>query len=331
MKYFLGIDGGGSETRAVVVDDTLQILGRGSSGPSNHYVAGAALAAEHCRLAADAALLDATRLEPGLKRDAIVAWGFGLAGVRRATDAALMRPQLEALVDGRPWVLDTDVAAAHSGAFAGRTGIVLSGGTGSICFGRDDVGETFYCDGWGPVLGDEGSGYWLGVEALRAVCRAADGRGPRTRLTANVLDALNISDLEQLVPAVYSPDFSREQMARLSKLIFDGAENGDQVAIEIRERAVGHMGSAVAAVTRAMLGRVRDRAGLNAPAPQEVLVTLRGGLFEDDFFRASVGYHIGERMVEMKRDFLPLAAWHIVKPQFDAAVGAALLAQKLVP
>jgi len=330
MKYFLGIDGGGSETRAVVVDDTLQVIGRGSSGASNHYVTGAALAAEHCRLAADAALLDATRLEPRLKRDAVVAWGFGLAGVRRPGDVALMHPQLEALVSGRPWILDTDVAAAHSGAFGGRTGIVLSAGTGSICFGRDDAGERFYSDGWGPLLGDEGSGYWLGMEALRAVCRAADGRGPRTRLTANVFDALNIADVDQLVPLIYSPDFPREQMSRLAQLVFNGAENGDQVAIEIRERAVMHLGSAAAAVTRAMLGRVRERAGLNAPSAQEVLVTLRGGLFDDDFFRASVGYNIGERMIEMKRDFLPVSAWHIVKPQFDAAVGAALLAQKLV-
>ncbi|MDQ3814965.1 MAG: hypothetical protein M3347_13560, partial [Armatimonadota bacterium] len=218
----------------------------------------------------------------------------------------------------------------HSGAFTGRAGIVLSAGTGSICFGRDEEGERYYSDGWGPLLGDEGSGYWLGMEALRAVCRAADGRGPRTRLTANVLDALNIADTDQLVPLVYSSNFSRERVSRLAQLVFDGAQNGDQVAVEIRERAVVHLGTAVAAVTRAMLGRVRERAGLNAAPPQEILVALRGGLFDDDFFRASVGYNIVERMVEMKRDFLPLASWHIVKPQFDAAVGAALLAQKLV-
>jgi hypothetical protein len=66
------------------------------------------------------------------------------------------------------------------------------------------------------------------------------------------------------------------------------------------------------------------------PEPLELLISLRGGLFDDDTFRASVGFQAGERIVELKRDYLPLASWRVVRPQHDAATGAALMAQKIV-
>jgi len=330
MKYLLGVDGGGSETRAAVVTDTYEVVGRGAAGASNHYVVGAEQAASNCAQAAEDALVDARRLVPDITREAVVAWGFGLAGVRRESDAAAVRPYLNRVVGNYPWTLDTDAAAAHSGAFAGGPGIILSAGTGAICLGIDEHGERFYADGWGPLLGDDGSGYWMGSEALRAVCRAADGRGQATRLTLPILSALNVANCDALVQFIYSDQCSRDQIARLSQVVLSMAEAGAQVAIAIRDRAVAHLGNTVAAAARAMLTRVQERAGFAQPVPQEILIALRGGLFDDDFLRASVGYIVGERMVELKRDFLPLASWRVVKPQLDAAGGAALLAQKLV-
>ena len=327
MQFFLGLDGGGSSTRAVVVTDTYEIIGRGESGASNHYVIGAQAAAQNCRHAAETAIADARRLEPDLTRNSITAWGFGLAGVRREHDAFLMRGHLNALVNGAPWTLDTDAAAAQTGAFGGAPGIVLSAGTGAICLGINAEDERFYCDGWGPLLGDEGGGYWIGQETLRAVCRAADGRAAKTSLSSAVLTALNLPDCDALVQWVHDPATSREQIARLSQLVFDLAAAGGQTAIEIRERAIDHLASSTTAVARAMLAREQERA-MGAPEPLDIPFALRGGLFEDDFFKASVGYAIGERMAFLKRDFLPIGSWRIVRPQFDAAVGAALLAQK---
>jgi glucosamine kinase len=330
MRFFIGVDGGGSSTRAVVVNDTFQIIGRGEAGASNHYVVGVEGAAQNCRQAAESALADAARIEPELRRESITAWGFGLAGVRREGDAALVRQQLARWMGHQPFILDHDAAAAQSGAFMGSPGIVLSAGTGAICFGVDEAGERFFADGWGPVLGDEGGGYWIGQQALRAVCRAADGRGPRTRLTAPVFNVLNVNDCDGLVQLVHAHHFERERIARLARLVFDIAGLGSQVAMEIRDRAVLHMGNSVMAVARAMLARRRERAEPNQPEPQEVAVCLRGGLMEDDFFRAAVGYNIGERMIELKRDYWPVASWRITKPQFEATAGAALLAQKAV-
>lgn len=327
MQFFLGLDGGGTSTRAAVVSDTLEVLGRGEAGASNHYVVGPQQAAENCRIAAEHALADARRFVPELTAAEIAAWGFGLAGVRRERDAFLMRGPLGNFVGRASWALDTDAAAAQAGAFGGATGIVLSAGTGAVCFGINESDERFYADGWGPLLGDEGSGYWIGQEALRATCRAGDGRAPKSSLSSAVLNTLNLADCDALVLWAHAPSTSREQVAQLSQLVFDIAAAGGQAAIEIRERAITHLSITAAAVARAMLLRQQEQA-IGAVAPLDLPVALRGGLFEDDFFKASVGYAVGERMVELKRDFLPIGSWRVVKPQFDAAVGAAILAQK---
>jgi N-acetylglucosamine kinase-like BadF-type ATPase len=313
----------------VVTDDMFGVLGHGEAGPSNHYVAGLEGAASNCRAAAEVALLDAARILPGFAREHVAAWGFGLAGVRREGDAALMQRQLELFVGSTPFILDHDAAAAHSGAFAGGPGIVMSAGTGAICFGVDAVGERYFADGWGALLGDEGGGYWIGQEALRAVCRAADGRGPRTRLTAAVLDHLHVKDCDALVQLVYSSHFTRDRVARLAQIVFDNAQLGGAVAIDIRDRAVAHLGNSILAVARSIMACARERAGLDQPAPVEISVALRGGLFEDDYLRAAVGYTVGEHLVELKRDYWPVASWRVVKPQYEAAIGAALLAQSL--
>lgn len=126
MNYFIGIDGGGTSTRALILSDTMQVVGRGEAGPSNHYRVGAPMAAENCVRAAEAAFNEAARMVPGITREELAAWGFGLAGVRRDNDARLMRSQLQPVANGLPWVLETDAVAAHWGAFGGKTGLVLS-------------------------------------------------------------------------------------------------------------------------------------------------------------------------------------------------------------
>ncbi len=329
MPYFLGIDGGGSTTRAVLITETREVLGRGEAGASNHYAVGAQVAADNCRLAAEQALADACRVAPGLTPQSITAWGFGLAGVRRESDAFIMRGRLADLVGRTPWILDTDAAAAHAGALAGQAGVILIAGTGAVALGVNRANERFYADGWGPLLGDEGSGYWIGLEALRETCRGADGRAPKSGLGSAVLTALGLPSSEALIQWVSGPEVPRDQVARLAQLVFDRALAGEAAALEIRERAALHLAQTASAVAVGMIQRHQE----TAPGVVEALgvpFALCGGLFEDDHFKAVTGYAIGEKMVELKRKFQPLGAWQIIKPQYDAAIGAALLAQKTV-
>lgn len=329
--YFIGIDGGGSATRAVVTNSRREVLGRGEAGPSSHYAVGPAAAATACRAAAVAAIKSARDMHEEFSPADINAWGFGLAGVRREADQELMTTFLHEICDV-PFVLETDVVAAHAGAFAGDPGIVVSAGTGAITFGADEFGEQFYADGWGPILGDEGGGYWIGVEALRAICRSLDGRSHPTALAAPVFKMLGVADGGELVQFVYSEECTRNDIARIAEIVFGLAEEGVAEAVEIRARASALMGRSVRSVARALLQRRRDRAIENdeEAQPLDMLVALRGGIFEDDFMRATLGFATTEAMVELKRDYLPINNWRVVKPQYDAAVGAAILGQLLV-
>ncbi|BCM90771.1 N-acetylmuramic acid/N-acetylglucosamine kinase [Abditibacteriota bacterium] len=320
--YFLGIDGGGSKTRAVVVNADYEILGRGEAGAANHFAVGVATAARNCALAAQNALANARDHDSSFNAENVRSWGFGLAGVRRESDAARMRDAL-GVVCIVPFALETDVVAAHAGAFAGATGIVVSGGTGAITFGADEFGARVYADGWGPVLGDEGGGYWLGVEALRATCRALDGRAHPTPLAHAVMEFLEIREGEELVQMIYSPNITRDAIASIARVVSRCAEEGVPEAVDIRARGAQALSRGVRCVGKALLQSRQER---NA-APVEMLIALRGGLFEDDFLRATVGFNATEAMVELKRDFLPISGWRVVKPQHDASVGAAILGQ----
>ena len=330
--YFIGIDGGGSATRAVVINERREVLGRGEAGPSSHYAVGPAAAATACRMAAVAAIKDARDGHDTFNPAEIAAWGFGLAGVRREADQELMTAFLNEICDV-PFILETDVVAAHAGAFAGDPGIVVSAGTGAITLGADEHGEQFYADGWGPLLGDEGGGYWIGVEALRAICRSLDGRAHPTALMEPVFAMLGVADGGELVQFVYSEECTRNDIARIAEIVFEQAELGAPDAMEIRARASALMARSVHSVARALLQRRRERAVENdeedAP-PLDMLLALRGGLFEDDFMRATLGFAATEAMVQLKRDYLPINSWRVVKPQHDAAVGAAILGQLLV-
>jgi glucosamine kinase len=125
----------------------------------------------------------------------------------------------------------TDVEGAHRDAFGGGPGVLLVVGTGSIAWGRDPVGREIRVGGWGEVLGDEGSGYWLGLQGLRAVARAADGRSASTALSRVVLERLGLPEPQALIP--WTANASKGEIAALAPLVLDAAEAGDREAAEV--------------------------------------------------------------------------------------------------
>src|SRR5205814_2143843 len=113
----------------------------------------------------------------------------------------------------------------------------LISGTGSIAYGRNRGGAAARAGGWGHLIGDEGSGYWIGCQALSAVVRAADGRGPETRLTDQVLRHFAVAHAAGLVQVVYNRETSRQSLAALGPAVQQAHDQGDAVATEILERA----------------------------------------------------------------------------------------------
>jgi N-acetylglucosamine kinase-like BadF-type ATPase len=241
-KLVVGVDGGGTATRAVLMDDSYQVLGEGSSGPSNPLRVGVAAAATAVREAIDRACAAAQ-----VRRRDIVAAEIGLAGARRAELRARMKEALRNLELGEVTVV-SDADIALFGATDGEPGLVVIAGTGSVCCGINARGKRFCSGGWGPVAGDEGGGSWIARRALSAVTRAVDGRGPETTLTRSACEYFHVTTPDDLSTALYAPQMSNERIAGFGKCVIEAAKEKDRVGRAIMQEAGRELGAAAVAV-----------------------------------------------------------------------------------
>jgi len=240
--YFLGVDGGKSSTCALVGDRTGRVLGCGHSGPSNHVgeaegKARFTSAIRDCLAAACAeAGLDAARVR-------FESSCLGFSG-GPADKQAILREVLRS----ERTIVTHDALIALSGATAGGPGLIVIAGTGSIAFGRDEAGETARAGGWGFIFGDEGSGFDIVRQALRAALRFEEGWGPPCSLRPLLLDATGARNVNELLHRFYTPEFPRPRIAAFAKLVDEAAENGDVTAREILNEAAQKLAALAAAV-----------------------------------------------------------------------------------
>jgi len=108
-------------------------------------------------------------------------------------------------------------------------------GTGSNCYGMNKKGEEAKANGWDYILGDEGSGYNIGIKALRTIMREYDGRGESTLLSKTIIEDLNIKDISELIKVAYSEPFSKEKIAAIAKTVCKTAKMGDRISKKILE------------------------------------------------------------------------------------------------
>ena len=184
------------------------------------------------------------RLSPANRTD-ISGVGIGAAGVEAARSAARDLAVRVRGFTGAPVALINDALAAHAGAFDGGSGVILIIGTGAIAYAVADDGTTRQIDGWGPWLGDEGSGRWIGQQGLLAALRDFDGRGAPTALSARAAALVgNLAALPAWVGAEGNP---ARRLGRFTPDVLDAAGDGDSVARDI----VGRACEALAATARA--------------------------------------------------------------------------------
>ena len=255
-ELVLGVDGGGTKTRAVLMDSAQKVVGEGTAGPSNPLRVGIGAAATAVRDAVERACSAAR-----VRRGEIVAAQLGLAGVRRKDLRDRMREALTGLgID--PLEISTDADIALFGATDGQPGLVIIAGTGSICCGMNQRGQHACAGGWGPLAGDEGGGSWVARRALQAVARATDGRGAPTALAEAACDYFNVAAPEDIALAIYSPSMTNQIISGFGRHVIEAAEGGDAVAREILEdggRELGEMAAAVISGLR--MGRDAFRVG----------------------------------------------------------------------
>jgi N-acetylglucosamine kinase-like BadF-type ATPase len=240
------VDGGGTGTRAVILDGDKQVVGEGQAGPSNPLRVGIATAATNVREALDKACSEAA-----IHRDEIMIATIGLAGVRRKDIHDRAHEQIsECLKEIKSIELLTDGEIALYGGTGGHPGLVVIAGTGSICCGRNRQGKHLSAGGWGPIVGDEGGASWIARKALQAVAHAADGRGPKTALTALALNYFKVATAEDLSTAIYAQTMTNDRLAGFGKDVLRAARTGDDISIDILREAGQELGVAAIAVIR---------------------------------------------------------------------------------
>jgi N-acetylmuramic acid 6-phosphate etherase len=260
---YLGIDGGGTRTVALLAKATLggwTVLGRGTAGASNLHATGTSQALAALDTAVHAAFAAA-----GLPGRPVASACLGLAGAGRPEEQAVIRDWAERIHLAQKIQVISDAAILLAAGTPDGWGLVLIAGTGSIALGRSEDGRSGRAGGWGCLLGDEGSGYALALAGLQAVARAADGRGPATSLTERFLKRFSLIKPQELIPAVYGGTCDRAGLAALAPLVIE-AVDGDLVAAEIVENGASELARAAAAVARQL--------GWAGPVP----IVLAGGL-----------------------------------------------------
>jgi glucosamine kinase len=227
--HVLGIDGGATKTVCLLADAQGAIVSDSRGPGTNLHVAGE-LAVEHI-------LREVTEAAIGDRSITAAAICLGMAGVDREDEARTVGAIMRRIGPQSRVIVVNDALIALVAGAGDAAGIVINAGTGSIVYGRNANGEAARAGGWGHMIGDEGSGYWIGREALAAVMRAEDGRGPATRLTAEMLAHFQVADVSRLPRIVYDREVPRVSVAAVGPIVQQVAEQGDAVATRILERA----------------------------------------------------------------------------------------------
>jgi N-acetylglucosamine kinase-like BadF-type ATPase len=301
---FLGVDGGGSKTQALLVD-----------ADGNLVAAHEAPGAYHLEIGIDglqqvlADALAALFSQASIDGAAVAHAFFGLPA--HGEDSAL-EPRLDALPEPllghRRYRCGNDMVCAWAGSLAGADGINIVAGTGSIGYG-ECRGKSARAGGWGEVFGDEGSAYWIAVRGLNAFTRMSDARWPKGPLYTAFRDALGLRiDLDLCAKVMSAHD--RGSIAAFSQLVARAAGEGDTTAIRIFDDAARELAAVVAAVQRAL-----------DFAPAELVpVSYSGGVFNTGpLILGPLERHLAARS----------PGYRLTAPLLPPSVGAALYAARL--
>jgi len=266
MQYFLGVDAGGTKTEFVMGDERREV-GRVRAGTIKRMKADAATTEANLQTA-----LDELHAQTGISPRAIARCCVGTAGETVPLVVNWLREAFARQVGGE-LVIVGDVEIALDSAFFGKRGVLVLAGTGSNVAGRAGTGEIVTAGGWGPALADQGSGHFLGLEALRRGFLAIDQQRP-TRLLDLAREFWKLGSLFELIEfanANPAPEFSR-----LAPLVVAAAEQGDSVAKEVVEQG----GADLAMLAGLVIERIRGLEAGSGAAFQVPAVAIAGSILE---------------------------------------------------
>jgi N-acetylglucosamine kinase len=300
--YVLGVDGGATKTVALFGNESGKVLGKGEAGPSNFHNIGANAAAKAIKDAAREAQRHA-HLVGKRPEVAVVA----LAGIESGKDRAIAQRLVRKAKIARAALVVHDSVAALQAATQGKPGVVVISGTGTVAAGINSAGKYVRVGGWGYIIDDVGSGYFIGKEGLRMAFRAHDGRSPPTTLTRHLLERFSVRTLNEVATEIYVKGLTVDEVAQLARVVSRMAAH-DRVCRGILNEAGLALGESVCAVAR--------RLGMNRVP---ITVATIGSVFK-------AGRYVTAPFARRIKKEFPLA--HIVRPKVEPAIGSFLLAHQ---
>lgn len=294
MKYYLGIDGGGSKTTAVICDENLNLVSRFAGKSINFNSVGMEEARKNLKATVDGALEG-----KGIKLSAAF---IGMSAIAERADDSFTKKLCEGIIDCEKITMDSDVYIGLEAMRCDGAAAMVISGTGSMAVGRLPDGEILHTGGWGYILGDEGSGYAIAIDALRAAICGYEGSAEKTLLTDAVKEYYQVEDMMELIDIFYDPPMPRSEIAKLAPVIFRCAQN-DAVANGIIGKHAKLLADTVSALLRKM--------------PSGTPLGLWGGIFENyENFRSSFISIVNESFPETKVNMLEYA------PEYGAVFAA---------
>ena len=306
MRTFLGIDGGGTKTDFLLIDESGRVLASHQAG-SAYYLETGIEALQRMLV---------TGIQATLQQAAVpvAQLTFAFIGLPAHGEDSALLPRLDviaaAVLPVERHRCGNDMVCGWAGALAGRDGINIVAGTGSIAYGEFEC-RCARAGGWGELFGDEGSAYWIAREALTLFSRMSDGRAPKAALYDLIRERFRLSEDLDLCAAVYGPPpLARSEVAALARLVAQAARAGDPAAHRLFELAAQELAAIVHAV--------RDQLDVSQQTP--LPVSYSGGMFRLDGLLAPLleaALELGNRRYEF------------VAPRLPPSAGAALYAAKL--
>jgi len=304
MMYVLAIDGGGTKTSAVLCDEHGNIYAKVVTTRSNPT----AMDLHYFESTIHTIMQNLQQQNPQVF-SAVHSCFAGMAGVKELQAERTVEEILRQYVSKTAIIsVDNDAIIALYAGTLGQAGIVQIAGTGAITMGFDQQKNFHRVGGWGYLFDDEGSGYDLGIQALKAIFQSYDGRGRATALTDAVLHYFAVANEPQLIECIYGEEHPRTVVAPLSKYVVAMANQGDEVAHKILEDACQKYYSAIKACYKQMIW-----------GKEHVLVVLAGGVFKNE------GYFLPKLQQLAIADDLPL---QFIKPLLPPIGGAVIAAFK---
>ncbi len=300
----VGVDGGGSRTRVLLSDANGVVLARVEGGASALRPGQEQAAADIIKALIGEALASAERTDT---RPAVCVVGVAGAGQERAAQALWSALAQRRIADDVS--VQADATIAMDDAFGDSAGVLLIAGTGSVAFSKAPDGRIERCGGWGPNVGDEGSAAWLGRKALGVITAAQDGREPETALTGAILTALELEQLDDVIP--WAAAATPGTFAQLAPVVLQVAASGDLRANALISFCVEELALHVRTLARRCF--VDERAAIP--------VAFSGGLL-------SRGSLVRKRLEQRLKSAVPGAM--IRNDEVDAARGAVRRARRLL-